>query len=62
MLMNRPGSDSVGYGLNVARIPRRMKAANSASCLCTGIRNGLYLDFTRGHLLEFDANGKHVDY
>jgi hypothetical protein len=40
MLMNRPGSDSVGYGLNVARIPRRMKAANSASCLCTVIKMG----------------------
>jgi hypothetical protein len=25
-------------------------------------KNGLYLDFTGGHLLEFNANRKHVDY
>ena len=33
MLMNRPGSDRVGYALNVARNPRRTKAAYSGSCL-----------------------------
>ena len=33
MLMNKPGSERVGYGLNVARMPRRMKAAYRGSCL-----------------------------
>jgi hypothetical protein len=33
MLMNKPGSEIVGYGLKVARIPSRMKAAYNGSCL-----------------------------
>lgn len=33
MLMNKPGSEIVGYGLKVARMPSRMKAAYSGSCL-----------------------------
>ena len=33
MLMNKPGSESVRYGLNVPKIPRRIKAAYNGSCL-----------------------------
>ena len=32
-LRKRPGSDRVGYGLNVPRIPRRRKLAYRGSCL-----------------------------
>lgn len=33
MLMNRPGSDSVRYGLKVDNTPRRIKVAYNGSCL-----------------------------
>jgi hypothetical protein len=32
-LRKRPGSDRVGYGLNVPRTPRRRKHAYKGSCL-----------------------------
>ena len=32
-LRKRPGSDRVGYGLNVPRTPRSRKVAYSGSCL-----------------------------
>jgi hypothetical protein len=34
MLKNRPGSERVGYALNVAKMPRRRKAAYRGSYLC----------------------------
>jgi hypothetical protein len=57
MLMNRPGSDSVGYGLNVARIPRRIKAANSGSCLCTIIKMGYIRILQEGTYWNFMQMG-----
>jgi len=33
MLKKRPGSESVGYGLKIPRIPNIMKVAYRGSCL-----------------------------
>jgi hypothetical protein len=46
MLINNPGSESVGYGLNVAKMPRRMNVAYSGSCLRI-VKNGYFVSSKR---------------
>lgn len=43
MLMNKPGSAIVGYGLKVARIPSTTKRAYSGSCLQSLNTNNKFL-------------------